>query len=97
MHISFDGDRQIVDGPDEMMDRDLIYVFVSIGNELGEDKFHVLTQGDLQDIIIEGHSSYLTKHGGVRPKNPSSTHVGVSVGSFAEYEDNWSLIECRFL
>ncbi len=97
MNISFDGDRQIIDGPDDTMDRDLIYVFVSIGSKLGEDRFHILTQGDLKDITIEGHSSYLAKHGGVRPKNPSSTHVGVSVGSLAEYEDNWSLIEGRFL
>lgn len=96
MHISFEGDRQIINGPDDMMDRDLLFVFVSIGSKLGEDKFHILTQGDLQDMIIEGHSSYLAKHGGVRPKNPSSTHVGLSVGALADFEDNWSLIESRF-
>lgn len=96
MHISFDGDHQIIGGPDLAMDRDLTYVVVSIGNRLGEDVFYVLTQGDLQDIIIKGHSSFLRKHGGVRPKNPSSTHVGLAVGSLSKYKENWSLIEDRF-
>ena len=55
MHISFDGDRQIIDGPDDTIDRDLIYVVVSIGNKLGEGQRHCQLQKKIQGIRIVGY------------------------------------------
>lgn len=93
--IEFDGDKQIVRGPDPEIDGDLIYVFVRIGNSAGEDQFFILEQRQLQEIIKQNHIAWLDKHGGVRPKNPQSTHVSVSLAQLAEVEDHWSLVEFR--
>jgi len=93
--IEFDEDKQIVRGPDPNIDGDLIYVFVSIGNSAGEDRLFILEQRQLQEIVRANHTAWLGKHGGVRPRNPQSTHVSVNLAQLAEFEDYWSLIETR--
>lgn len=93
--ITFDGDRQIIAERPVAMDAAMIYVFVGIGQKAGEDKFYILDQGTLQQIVHRNHAAWLAKHGGVRPKNPKSTHVSVSLDQLDEYRDNWALIEAR--
>lgn len=95
--IDFEGDRQFVRGIDPEIDGDLIYVFVFLGVVAGADRFFILDQCRLQQIVHCNHSAWLTKHGGVRPKNPQSTHVAVKMADFSDHEDNWALIDRRFV
>lgn len=92
IRIKFEGDRQIVSGMDDTLDENLIYVFVRIGTCAGQDRFFVLRQRNLQRIIFNNYKAWLDKHGGVRPKNPKTTHVSVLLDDIAEFEDNWALI-----
>lgn len=94
--IRFEGNRQIITDTPPELDAALIFVFVSIGHRVGEDRFFILEQGALQSIVQTNHSSWLAKHGGVRPKNPQSTHTAVALTQLSQYSDNWGLIESRF-
>lgn len=94
--IDFDGDRQIVRGADPGIDGDLIFVFVFIGNTAGDDRFFILEQRRLQQIVHDNHSAWLAKHGGIRPKNPQSTHVTVRMADLLDFENNWAMIDGRF-
>ena len=95
MTIEFDGDRQIIAEKVAALDVALIFVFVSIGQQMGDDRFFILDQGTLQRIVQSNHSAWLAKHGGRRPRNPQSTHTAVSFTQLAHYRDNWALIEER--
>lgn len=93
MKITFDGDHQSIQGPLLDFDAQLIYVFVGISEQAGNDRFFILDQAQLQKIIQTNHQTWLNKHGGVRPKNPQSTHTAVSLSQLAEFENNWQKIE----
>jgi len=94
--ISWNGDTQIVEGLRSDIDRNLIYVCVVVGDKSGEERFFLLTQGELQHIIHDHYKAFLAKHGGVRPRNPQSTHVGVQEEELAPHRDRWSLIADQF-
>ena len=93
INITQDGDRQIVTGIDVSLDSDLIFVFVQIGESLGKDNFYLLKQRDLQHLIEDGYTAYLNKHGGIRPRNPLSTHSSVTLEQLTRYKDDWSFID----
>ena len=95
MTIEFEGDRQFITGASPVLNAALIFVVVSIGQQSGADRFFILEQGTLQQSIQVNHSEWLAKHGGIRPKNPQSTHTAVSIAQFDSFRDNWSLIERR--
>lgn len=95
IHIDFEGDRQTVRGLDETLDGDLIFVFVKIGKSAGSDKFFVLQQQELQRIIADNYDAWLSKHGGIRPRNPKTTHCAVQEEQLAPFEGNWALVEAR--
>lgn len=92
IEIEFDGDKQNVIGKKEDIDRDLVFVLVRVGDNLGEDRFFIYEQGLVQDIILRTHTQFLAKHGGVRPRNPESTHSGYELLDLAACEGNWNLI-----
>lgn len=94
--ISFDGDRQIVGDLDPPPDANLVIVFVKIAGKAGRDRFFVLRQPDLQKIIAGKYKAWLDKHGGIRPRNPRTTHCAVHLIQLAPYEDNWAIIEATF-
>jgi hypothetical protein len=96
IHIDFDGDRQIVRGLDNALDGKLIYVFVRLGESAGHDKYFILPQSKLQEIISKRYCDWLEKHSGVRPRNPKTTHCALEMSSLAQFENDWGLIEQRF-
>lgn len=93
LKITMEGTLQKIHGIDTELDPELIYVFVKIGERLGEDSFFILTQGSLQKIVCDHHSAYLAKHNGVRPKSPESTHLSLSLQELKVYQDNWNVIK----
>ena len=71
----------------------LIHVFVWLGRRKEKaDRFFVFTATDLQRCIKRGHTDFLQKHGGRRPKKPESFHTAVRTGDLEEYEGNWDVV-----
>ena len=93
IRIDFHGEIQTVTGLKDGLNPNLIFVFCMIGSRLGEDRFFLLIQRDLQLLIEEGYKSFLDKHGGRRPKNAQSTHNSVTLEQLARFEDKWQLVE----
>tara|TARA_R110002073_G_scaffold232982_2_gene394092 strand:+ start:339 stop:836 length:498 start_codon:yes stop_codon:yes gene_type:complete len=93
--IRFEGNVQIVEGPLVPPDPNLTFIFVRIGEALKSDRFFMVPLHTLQSIMERNHTEYLRKHGGVRPKNPMSTHTAVRLVDIVEYEGCWDLIESR--
>ena len=87
------GKTQSVTGINKELDKNLICVFVWIGKELCDSRFYILKQGDLARIIHDNYSAYLREKGGVRPRNPGSTHVAVAEEHFKKYKDNWKCLK----
>lgn len=96
LNIRRDKDRQIVEGLVAGLDAELVYVFVKIGEVAGQDRFFVLKQGDLAEIVRTGYENFLSKHNGVRPRNSDTTHNAVSEADLAKFEDNWALLDAYF-
>ena len=92
LDIQFDGDLQTIKGKSKDIERSLIFVLVQIGINIGLDDFYIYEQGIVQDLIYEGHYSFLEKHGGIRPRNPKSTHCSYFLRDLEQYKDNWNLI-----
>ena len=92
LEIKMDGYRQIVLGKKNDIDRSMAFVVVFLGENAGEDRFYVLTHGDLQDQIEQNHRVFLARHHGVRPKNPMSMHTGVSEEQLSKFIGCWDTI-----
>jgi hypothetical protein len=90
--VSFDGDRQVV-GALARYPANLVCVLVVVGSQSGADQFFVLPMRTLQQLLAENHRAWLAKHGGVRPRNPKSTHTALSVKQVEGYRDHWVEIE----
>jgi hypothetical protein len=88
-----DGVQRIIDKT-RLSNPDLICIFVRLISQ-GDDEFYIFRLRDLQEIIFDGHSQYLEKHGGRRPKNPNSTHTGVNPKFLERFRDNWDIIMNR--
>lgn len=90
IEITEDG-RQLIQKK-ACLNKDLIYIFIKL-NENEKDDFYLIKLKDLQKIIFQGYKSYLDGHNGKRPKNPKSTHTGISKEQLLEYKDNWELLK----
>jgi hypothetical protein len=65
--IEFEAQAQIVGDNRPSPVKDLVFVFVKL-RDCGTDRFFICTWPELCDLLSQGHSEYLAKHGGVRPK-----------------------------
>ncbi len=92
LNIQFDGNVQKVKGKLKNIDRNLIFVLVTIGKKSGEDEFYIFNQGVVQDLVHKEYSQNLKKHNGVRPRNPKTTHCSYYFRDLAEFKNNWGLI-----
>ena len=90
--VSFRGDRQIVGRAMPCPVRNLVMVFAQI-DEGGADEFYVLKWVALRNLLKKKHVAYLEGHGGVRPRNPRSLHVGIKVSDLRRYRDKWETLE----
>jgi hypothetical protein len=92
LDITFEADGiQKIIGKKNLSNPDLIFIFVRLISQ-GDDEFYIFRLRDLQEIIFEHHSQYLAKHNGKRPRNESSTHVGVNPILLERFRDNWRVI-----
>jgi hypothetical protein len=92
VEVTFEGDRQIV-GALKAYPANLVCVLVVVGADTGNDRFYVLPMRKLQQRLADNHRAWLEKHGGVRPKNPKSTHTALSITQVESFRDRWIEIE----
>ena len=92
LNIEFDGDKQVVTGVHEHVERLPIYVFVKLGEDKSSDEFYILDQRVLAELVNEGYQAFLELHSGVRPRNPQTTHNSVTLTQLAAYKDNWNIL-----
>jgi hypothetical protein len=95
LNIELDGKTQTILGKNGDINRDLIFIIVKLADHLGEDVFYICDQGIIQDHVFEEHSSFLKKHGGIRPKNPFSFDCSVHLKNLGEFVDKWELVESK--
>ena len=93
LQIKFEGKKQIVQGKNKDLNRELIFAIIITGKKLGDEKFYICKKGFIQDLIYKGYKDYLKKHNGIRPRNPKSTHVGYLEEELKDKRDNWVLID----
>ena len=96
LNIDFDGKTQKVLGKKTDINRNLIFIIVKIGKQLGKDVFYICDQGTIQDLVLNGHSSFLEKHNGIRPRKPSSFDCSVNLNDLESFSNRWDLIENKF-
>jgi len=90
--ISYKGRRQIVGHPKKCPVQRLVVVFVAIGPKRN-DKFFILTWRVLQNILMEGHKTYLAAHGGMRPKKWDSLHGAILEHDLSPHLDRWDVVK----
>lgn len=93
LKIRMDGQKQVVEGIVDGLDVGLIYVFVKIDERAGLDRYFVLRQGDLAELIKVGYECFLFKHNGVRPRNFDTKHCAISLAQLERFEGNWRLVD----
>jgi hypothetical protein len=87
---SKDGKLQIVGRRKTEPFPGLICVLVILKLEATEqDRFFVLEWKELQGILVRGYREYLSKHGGRRPKEPSSFHASLAIKKVERFENQW--------
>jgi hypothetical protein len=90
--IEFNGKIQRIIGKRKLPHQYLIYIFVKLGESYGGDEFFLLDKSELQDIIFKNYSAYIKRKGGVRPKNPASTHCSITPSDLEGFRDNWPIL-----
>lgn len=85
--IQLHGQKQIV-GQRLRLSDEIVCVMVALSG-YGKDRFYILPLRTLQDLLIEGHCSYLAKHGGIRPKKYDSFHCAIGEKELAPFKDAW--------
>lgn len=93
MELEFQGDRQVIAEQESDPNDAMVIVFVAIGMAQGSDRFYLLRHSELRGMIFRNHDAWLAKHGGIRPRNPKSTHTAVSLEDLEAYLGNWALVE----
>ena len=97
LNIEFDGKTQTILGKNEDMNRELIFIIVKVGEQLGEDVFYICDQGIIQDLVLQEHSSFLKKHDGIRPKQPSSFDCSVHLKDLEKFKNKWQLVDNKLI
>ena len=93
MKLEFQGDRQVIAQQESDTNDEMVIVFVAIGAVQGSDRFYLIRHSELRDIIFRNHGAWLSKHGGIRPRNPKSTHTAVSLEDLEAFQGNRALVE----
>ena len=90
LEIEIIEDIQHVRGEKELLNPDLICVFVLLDPNEKNDAFYIFQLRDLQAHFFRHYK------GGRRPKNPSSLHCAVWPKDLEQFKDNWALIDAQF-
>lgn len=90
--LSFKGHRQVVGKPKPCPVRRLVVVFVRLGGEDRDDRFYILPWVRVRDLLVRHHTTYLKKHGSVRPVRWDSLHSAIQEETLRPYRDRWQTV-----
>src|SRR5262245_61374444 len=93
--IEMQGQRQIVRCERKEPYPNLICVLVQIGRagSSASDRFYVLPWRELCRVMVDGHRTYLAKHGGIRPRKPDSMHQSLLPAQIKAWEGKWDILK----
>ncbi len=89
---------QHIKGMRKLSNSNTIFCFVKLGSfgkekqSTNEDEFYLIPINELQKIIEEKYSAFLTKVNHIRPNKPDSHHTKIKIENIAGFKDNWSCI-----
>lgn len=87
-HSSIVGSQPMVPKHDE---RDF-WVFVDLGDVQTSPRYWIVPEWWIRDDIYQAHQAYLKKHGGIRPRNPDSTHHSIDESRLERWKDRWDVL-----
>ena len=67
------------------------YILVDVTD--GRRDFYVVPGDDLRSGIDERHQEFISRVGGVRPRNPDSRHTAIYPAQVEAWRNRWSLFE----
>jgi len=93
--IVMQGQQQIVRCERKEPYPNLICVLVQVApvNSGAVDRFYVLPWRDLCHAVVDHHTKYLAKHGGIRPRKPESMHVQLHPSEIKTWEGKWDVLK----
>jgi hypothetical protein len=93
--IVMQGQQQIVRCARKEPYPNLICVLVQVApaNSGVVDRFYVLPWSDLCQAVVDHHTKYLAKHGGIRPRKPESMHVQLHPSEIKAWEGKWDVLK----
>jgi Holliday junction resolvase-like predicted endonuclease len=93
--IVMNGRKQIVRRANKEPYPNLICVLVQVArmNSCTSDRFFVLPWRELCRVIVDHHTKYLAKHGGIRPRKPESMHTGLLPSQITSWEGKWDVLK----
>ena len=91
VHMDEDGKHQILGAPQQEPFPNLICVLVLL-NKAGQDRFFILEWKELQNLVVQHHTEYLSKHNFVRPRVPDSFHTSLAISEVEPFENKWRRI-----
>lgn len=68
------------------------WVFVDL-EPANAPAFYVAPAAWVEDNIYREHQAFLARHGGHRPRTPTSTHHGIKIERIAQWRDRWDLLQ----
>jgi hypothetical protein len=92
--VVFNGPKQIIRRQLDEPYPGLICVMVQVAppDSGRADRFFVLPWRELARIVVEEHTKYLEKHGGVRPLQPKSLHTALKPEALQQWEGQWQVL-----
>lgn len=88
--VRIDNRRQKVLGPNRHLKRDLICIFVALGERLGDSEFYIFKYGWLQDHFAKYYK------GRMLPRNINSFHCAIWKKEMARHKDKWGIVNRAF-
>ena len=83
--------RQVVHGKLKLRDPTLPFVFVFL-RDGQPDESYVCYSRDVQNLVSKIYGGWLRRVEGVRPKNPASSHCGLTRKDLAKFKDRWDVV-----
>lgn len=87
-HSSIVGSRPMLPKSDESK----FWVFVDLGGSGGNPRYWIVPDCWMKNDFYEAHQKYLSKHGGVRPGNPDSTHHSIEDARLSQWQGRWDIL-----
>ncbi len=89
--VSFEGSRQII-GRIKPCPKSLMCVLVVVGSDSSGDQFYILPMRTLYRRIVSNQRAWLKTRGGVRPRNPMSTHAAIWPKHVQKHLNDWEAL-----